>query len=116
MKKHVCLGFVYILNAWSGFTYSQNIAVDNKLNPVFLFYTFEGVRVSIDGDDPLALTFSPFTVLKTAYQEGGVNKIWGPIITAAVTNAGDQFQKFNSIKDFQPGGKIQLGLQSSIHD
>lgn len=124
-KSLIILLFNYTL----GTIYSQDIAVDNKQNPVFSFYSFEDVRFNIDADKPLSISFSAFRFLTSVNQAAPAtnnfitNRTPGPIptrisglvVNAAVINSEDQFLKFNSLRDFQPGGKLQIGWQSTMY-
>lgn len=91
---------VFICNA-------QEVAVDSRGEPVFLFYSKEDARLQLNRRAPVSASY--LFHAKTA----GTNKFSGTVLQLSMLNSGD-FPLIAKLKDIRPGAGIKLGYQKSV--
>jgi hypothetical protein len=84
------------------FSYSQEVAVDSKGEPVFQFYSLEDARLQFSRRTPLSASY--------VFPSRQTEKNSGTLLQFSVLNSGD-FPLTSKLKDIRPGAGIKLGRQ-----
>jgi hypothetical protein len=84
------------------FSYSQEVAVDSKGEPVFQFYSLEDAGIQFNRRAPLSASY--------VFPAKQSNKNSGTLLQFSVLNSGD-FPLTSKLKDIRPGAGIKLGRQ-----
>jgi hypothetical protein len=87
------------------FSYSQEVAVDSKGEPVFQFYSFEDARLQFNRRAPISASY--------LFPSNGLNKNSGTLLQLLILNSGD-FPMVSKLRDIRPGAGIKLGHQHII--
>jgi hypothetical protein len=84
------------------FSYSQEVAVDSKGEPVFQFYSLEDARFQFNRRAPISASY--------LFPGNRSNKNSGTLLQLSILNSGD-FPLISKLRDIRPGAGIKLGYQ-----
>ncbi|HWI91672.1 MAG TPA: hypothetical protein VNT20_10380 [Flavisolibacter sp.] len=87
------------------FSYTQEVAVDSKGEPIFQLYSFNDARIQFNRRVPLSASYV-FPSRQTANNSG-------TLLQFSILNSGD-FPLVNKLRDIRPGAGIKLGYQHMI--
>lgn len=85
------------------FSYSQEVAVDSKGEPVFQLYSLNDARLQFNRRAPISASY--------LFPNG--KKSAGTLLQLSILNSGD-FPLVSKLKDIRPGAGIKLGYQHTL--
>lgn len=101
--KRIVLALLVL--AWASISYSQEIAVDSKGEPVFQLYSLDDARIQFNRRTPVSASY-----LFPASQKNS-----GVLLQLSILNSGD-FPFVEKLKDIRPGAGIKLGYQHMLEN
>lgn len=89
------------------YSYSQEVAVDSKGEPVFQFYSFEDARIQFNRRTPISVSY--------LFHGKEAKKNSGILLQLSILNSGD-FLLVSKLKDIRPGAGFKIGYQHVVND
>lgn len=96
-----------LLLEFVSYSYSQEVAVDSKGEPVFQFYSFEDARIQFNRRTPISASY--------LFHGREAKKNSGTLLQLSILNSGD-FPLVSRLKDIRPGAGIKIGHQHLLGD